>query len=402
MILIHEIILLVKLRIVKKDESVLDPSTMLAPVNNIMNSLFKSTKVELNGKLVNDNCETTYSSYLTTLLSFDRSAKTGFLQSSGWFEDIDGQFDPPATITNDSDGFAERRELFRNKDNDAYSDKYITLCGTLHHDLASSDTGIPNGVGISIKLDYSDDKFRLMCINDNIDAMVEISEVELHVPVAEVNEKLHAKMMSRLDHESMKIFYTRTQVIEDQITAGTLHYRTNTIFKANDILPCRIYFFFLQNEQLTPTDFKSNPYKFCRKWKKKDDTYCWVKRLNLLINGQSIDSIQTDATETDDMVSFLRFNLYTGLQNSPKGCGITYEAFMRHCAFFVFDLSSSGKCGSDYWIPAILTGNTKLEVSFSSETPCELTLMSFLELPSLTTIDHERNVLHSYFTGSIS
>ena len=299
-------------------------------------------------------------------------------------------------------GFHDRREIFRKRiDNEmVYHNNYVSFIGQMHSDLNSSDTGIPPGCMVKIDLDTTDDNLRLMCTTPAADARLEIGEMLLHVPVATLNDRLFKKLSDKWAQEDMKIFYTRLGVIKHQIARGDKVFFTSQAFAGNDTNPCRCWFFFLTNDQLFPRDKQTNPYELLRLFGEGEEK-SWVESMQLEINGQPITSLTEPATEDDDLESYLKFNLANNSENTRAGTSISYKDWMTHSAIWGFDLSSSGRCSDDYWVPTIMGGNVSLKVIFSKEIPHALTLMCIQEIPSLTTIQKAGcKLLNSYFAGT--
>ena len=50
--------------------------------------------------------------------------------------------------------------------------------------------------------------------------------------------------------------------------------------------------------------------------------------------------------------------------------------------FSVYDLSTSGKCGTNYVIPSIRIGHLRVRVLFSEALPIDLTMLMYCEFPA--------------------
>ena len=400
--LIQNMVLQVQVRLRKKAGGPIDKELVLAPVNNIMSSLFRSTCVKINNTSITKNSDSIYPDYLKKLISYGYGAKNSHLQSSGWYEDSGMQFDPIGKM-DDNAGFMARQNLFRTTDNPnnvEYHDRWVTFTGTLHHDLKSSEVGIPPGVTIDVELETTTNNFRLMCTTPEPDAILEIGECSLHVPRAEMNETLFRSLHDQWQTTPIQLFHTRTVVSKVDIPIGSRTFFSNEIFKGNDTKPCRCFFFFLINEQQYPSNMSTNPYKFVRRFfDTKKGIWVYVEQFEMRISGNEMDSLTTKATLDDDPVSFLRFNQVCNTDTSPRDNAITYANWMDNTSIFAFDLSSSGKCQNEFWVPTLLAGHASIKVTFNSELPYGITLCCLQELPSLSTIDKDGRILHSFFSG---
>lgn len=56
--------------------------------------------------------------------------------------------------------------------------------------------------------------------------------------------------------------------------------------------------------------------------------------------------------------------------------------FSKGYFFAVYDLSTSGKCGTNYVIPSIRVGNLRVRVLFSEALPIDLTMLMYCEFPA--------------------
>ena len=64
--------------------------------------------------------------------------------------------------------------------------------------------------------------------------------------------------------------------------------------------------------------------------------------------------------------------------------------------FAVYDLSTSGKCGTNYVIPAIRIGHLRVRVLFSEALPIDLTMLMYCEFPATLYLGKTGKVVGSY------
>ncbi len=80
---------------------------VVAPINLIGATFFKTVKLYLNNKLAFDSGDTYhYRAYLETVLNYSDSAKRSFLQSRGYYPDTAGKMDVATNV-----GFNDRGKL---------------------------------------------------------------------------------------------------------------------------------------------------------------------------------------------------------------------------------------------------------------------------------------------------
>ena len=129
----------------------------IAPINNIMHSLFRSVTVELGGRSVSDQSNLYFlRSYLENLLGFSTDAQDTQLSCEGFRFDDDlttphcgawqaGVGNVPGTVTFSSTGARERYQMLMNG-------SPVQLSGKIHADLFQQDKPLLTGVPLFIKL----------------------------------------------------------------------------------------------------------------------------------------------------------------------------------------------------------------------------------------------------------
>jgi|FrelakmetLWP11LW_1041352.scaffolds.fasta_scaffold19746_1 hypothetical protein len=91
----------------------------------------------------------------------------------------------------------------------------------------------------------------------------------------------------------------------------------------------------------------------------------WIQKIDCQFNGNSIDSIEDNATEDQAMQQFWRMYYFNGQINSLFSSGLTYNDFLKGYFFSVFDLSTSNKAGSSFLVPAIRVGHLRMRYIIS-------------------------------------
>ena len=129
-----------------------------------------------------------FKAYFSKFFSYPQTAKTNFLQSSGWYEDTDGYFHGKQKKANgqgtDNDGLEQRMRLFQERDKTGgeFTTDYTTLIGRLHLDLNICEQGLIPGLKIRIKMKQANDKWRIFGDPDDVKTgayHLEIAEAKL-------------------------------------------------------------------------------------------------------------------------------------------------------------------------------------------------------------------------------
>ena len=124
--------LLIRAKVVRGDGTDLAADTQVAPVNNLLHSLFSQVDVYINDTLVTPSSNTyPYRAYVETLLSYGAEAKKTQLTSQLWYKNTAGHMD--ATLDNGGNaGLAERRKYIAES-------RFVEMMGRLHVDLFLQD-----------------------------------------------------------------------------------------------------------------------------------------------------------------------------------------------------------------------------------------------------------------------
>lgn len=128
----------------------------VAPMNNIVSSLFKSVKLQLNNVTINrDDDHYHLKAYLHDLYTYDIMHKDTFLRTGGWYADSNNLFNDMET-SGDADpnlGYHMRKGLFLTPLNE-YMKFHAHFVAKIHTDFQGSVNGllIP---GVEVRLDFT-------------------------------------------------------------------------------------------------------------------------------------------------------------------------------------------------------------------------------------------------------
>ena len=100
--LLSQALLSIKLRIVQQDGTALPNNTELAPINNVLGSVFQDCKIFFNDKQISviSQCYN-YKNYMESVLNYDQEVKLSWMTTQGYAEDTYTQFD---TISGTNNG----------------------------------------------------------------------------------------------------------------------------------------------------------------------------------------------------------------------------------------------------------------------------------------------------------
>jgi hypothetical protein len=106
--------------------------------------------------------------------------------------------------------------------------------------------------------------------------------------------------------------------------------------------------------------------------------------------------VEDKSNRDECMQMFWRMYNCNGQLNSLATCGISYDDFKNGFFFAVYDLSTSGKCATNFVIPAIRVGHLRMRVQFSDTMPIDLTMILHCESPSTLYIGKGGKTTASY------
>ena len=129
----------------------------VAPMNNIVSSLFKSVKLQLNNVTINrDDDHYHIESYLHDMYTYDILHKDSILRPGGWYADTNNFFDAMDDSTQNIEpniGFHLRKLLFMTATK-TYKKFHGQFISKIHTDFQGSVNGLLNS-GVDVRLDFT-------------------------------------------------------------------------------------------------------------------------------------------------------------------------------------------------------------------------------------------------------
>ena len=82
----------------------------------------------------------------------------------------------------------------------------------------------------------------------------------------------------------------------------------------------------------------------------------YIKKIDCQLNTNSLDQVEDKANQDECIQMYWRMFKFNGQLNSLFSNGISYDDFRNGYFFAVYDLSTSGKCGTNFVVPSIRVG----------------------------------------------
>lgn len=301
-----------------------------------------------------------------------------------------------ATTGTKNAGFQLRREKFLLPDGTTYSGDTFFYCGKLITDLVGCSTPLMPGVSLSVNITLADDDSVLLCpIGDIERYKLKLKVARLLVPIATISRDLFERFQKDHENQPVRMYFTRSSVRTKTIPVHSSSYTSDKLF--GPAVPTKVIVAFTPTSRLS-NNYHANPYAFHRSWPKGRGSV-YLKRVDLQLNGESVDGFDNTQTEHDATLPFLRLHHYLGKYGKQAdGNHINLEKFLGGYGFFVFDLSTCGQSGMEGLIPAVRTGDYRLLVEFSDPIDEGITIIVYMEHPSLIEIKKSGVVNLDYST----
>src|SRR6266516_5049889 len=185
--------LYVKAEIVQADNTAIDNTHKVGPINLLLHSLFSEVDFKLNDTLISStNNRYVYRAYLETLLSYGHAAKGSQLTAALYYKDKATKLDDtnPLDVAA-NDGLKKRRSFFNDWG-------IVDMVGCIHSDLFFQENYIPSDVDLRLRLVRSKNSFCLMSDVAQATFKIKLHDVKLLVRKIKLSPSIfvaHAKAL---------------------------------------------------------------------------------------------------------------------------------------------------------------------------------------------------------------
>jgi len=359
-----------KVKLVNGDGSdIQDKEIKLAPINNILHSLFDQVDVQLQHQLVSTGQNYCYKAYIENLLEYGSEAKESQLQAQGFFKDKAGFFDSEISAHANmmDDGKFWRWMMFAGSQSNE-------LIGPLSADICQQDRLILDNVDIQVRLWPSKDVYRVFTHVENPSYKMEITDAVLKVCKITPTPTLLIGHSNALKDNHALYPYQKTQIRTFNIPSGQLNFLLDDLYQGQ--VPSRLVVAMVKSKAFNG-DYNFNPY---------NATSSHLSSLGVYVNDESIPGkplqIQADACTS------AYYNMFTALNRDGQDWGndIKSVEFPLGNAWFVFDLLPGDQ-------PALHKANLKIEANFREALSENMTVIVYGKFPAMMEITETRSVL---------
>lgn len=369
----------VKLKVVKPDGS-WGKDDPVAPVDNVLHSLFSQVDVLFNQKAVTSSSNTyPYRAYIENLLNYGKDARSTHLQLGCFFADEEGLLEEkPLTGKN---AYLNNRAFL------VAEGQSLELMGHLHCDVFNQEKFLLNGVEMKVALVRSKDAFCLMDYSASKNYKIQIQEVTLFIRRVKLSPTILLAHTKALSKTTAKYPLTRVEVKSFILSSG-IHSNTidNVVLGS---LPKRVILGFVDNRAFTGSR-GHNPFNF----QNFDINY-----LCLYVDGKQIPGKPLQPSFTTplcDAESYQTLFSGTGIHFGDHGHCVSRSKFIHGYTLFAFDLTPDLSAHSSSHWNLVKTGSLRIEVRFKTALPATVNCIVFTEYDNILEIDSSRQVIIDY------
>ena len=331
----------------------------IAPVNNVLHSLWESIDVSLNHQSVAAN-DRHYAIKAMVLdeLNFSEDSKGTWLRTQGYWEDAyTGQAE---TLTvgafTRNTGLGARRTIFA-------ANHGVELEGRLHEAIFNVDRLLVPGVQINIRLTRASDAFSLLSPTANARYRIVIDELKFRVKFLSVRPDITQSIEAKLTTEPA--FYPLSHFIETRdltIEQGVQTKELSNPFQNR--IPRRLIMLLLPNTALHGS-YNSDPML----WTPQN-----LETLSVRVDNRTfpMQPMRLDWTNSHYLDSYVGLVQSLGRSYIDFSNGITFTSFAYGRTIHAFDLTASNN-NDCYILPR--HGELAVKLTFSAATATTLSVI---------------------------
>jgi hypothetical protein len=343
---------------------------VVAPVQNLLHSLFSKVDMTLNERTVTSSSQHyAFKAYLEKLLGYSGDAKKTYARTAGWLKDSD------PTVPD-----AGRMAAFP-------ADKTIELMDRLHIDACSQERLLLNGVQIKLSLQTNRPSFYIHSSNNAVKVKsVTFEHVALFVKHVEVSEMQANAHRAALLKSPALYPISRNEIRQFVLSIGESNRSLDNVVVGQ--LPRRLFIVLVRNAAENG-DISMNPYNF------------ESNKLNFLavyVNGDQQPAIPYQPDFTNNQCTREYFDLFRSLNqlNAKPNLDITLPEYQKGYTIYGINLSPDSSDPVDGHYNPLKRGNLRIDLRFAQALTEVYTVLVFAQFESLISIDNDRNIYTDY------
>lgn len=371
--------LYVRAEIVQGNNTAIDNTHHVGPVNLLLHSLFSEVDFKLNDTLISSTNNTyPYRAYIETLLSYGPSAKNSQLTSALYYKDEATKMDDANPLAANANGGLKKRHAFFN------DGEVVDMMGCIHSDLFFQEKYLPSDVGLRLRLVRSKNTFCLMSDTPATAFKIKLHDVKLLIRKVKLSPSVFVAHAKALEVGNAKYPIRRVVTKTFTIPRGNLDFSQENVFAGQ--LPTRLVIGMVDNDSFNGA-YDKNPYNF--------KNYN-LNQIKIFLDGQQqhIRPLEPNFTANQTIKSYMSLFSGTGKNQKDEGNDITREDYGNGYSLYCFDLTPD-LAENDHFNLA-KDGNVRIDLKFGTALAGTINCIVYAEFENILEIDRNRNIIFDY------
>lgn len=344
----------------------------IAPINNLIGSLFESVEVYVQNQATTKvDKHYPYIAYLQTLCNYGKESLDTYFRLSGWAKDTSGHMDDVEGT--DNPALATRRTMFTNGKTE--------LIGKIFSPLFFQEKALPTQTSLKLVMKKAQDNFILM--REAGTFSINITKATLLVQKVSVVAGLKESYMQLLEENHPIPYYLKTPYVSYYtIERGSAQFMRDDLFLGK--VPQKIVIGLVETAAYHGHIGK-NPFNF---------KHCGLTEIGLYKDGMPFPRPLMQLNFTQKNVAEAYHNFLTSLKGSyTRTCpDITFDEYIAGFTLYSYDMSPDQMGSLNPGTMLNMNSNIRLEMKFHPTTTENITLLVYYENDHLMEIHRDRQV----------
>ena len=374
--------LIVDAMIVKEDGTPAVDIDDVAPVDNVLHSLFNQVDVWFgdNTRVSSSSLNYGYKAYIETVLNHDMDVKKTQLTMQHFYQDNNlARPSPKSGGENEKNwGLVKRHELCTKPNT-------FQMCGRVHSDVFNMTNLLLPGVKVRVRFSRSNQSFVLMTSGSEKYKIV-ITNAKLKLQKVRLDESFSVAQERALSVRNALYTYVRSDVKVFHIPKGQDVKKQPNLL--HGVIPKRVTVGIVNTDAYNG-NYQKNPYDF--------------QKGNLVKISATVDGLGGVTHEfTPDFDEKKYVNAYQALfQGRSKrtgkfGNGISMDDYSNGYTLYCFDFTPCIDSEEGDHMGQLKSGNVTLHMVFDPPTTHAMTAIALCEMDGMITITKDREILTNY------
>ena len=395
-----------ELQLKKSDNSNLEASEKLWPVNNLAHSILKQIDLHLNGTLISPQSDTYhYKAYLETLINFDRTDGKTILGPQRWYNQVDS---PPEWTTNNTDtttnsgaGHNDYKALSANHKAmlAAMTAETVNYAGGVtrslvfkpHLEVFHTGKVMVPGVEIKIKFHFCSPNLFFNGVGEAGRLKEEDVKVRFHLCQLRLNETVYMNLAAqRHNEEAVAVYPTvRSEIRTFSMESTLSRFEIRDLFQNR--VPDRMIVGLLDSRAFNGAVTR--------------DPFCFQKfgltSIKQIVKGEeypyeTLELVGNDSSK--DLLGYFRFLLASGGWCKLKGNMVEKDDWGqgKGCTLYMYDNVANG-CADSRNLNPKQSGDLQLKLEFRAAPNTNITVLVYGEFENLIEVDKNGAVLYDIY-----